>query len=77
MGAIEAKGISQRLIPRPATKIVCDLLSRALRVNAACSASISMPHHGHQNGPQQRGIRLLPPPILLGIIVAKDHIMVD
>jgi len=41
--------------------------------DAACIAST--PHHGHQNGPQRRGI-CLPPPILLGNIVAKDHVMV-
>ena len=32
-GAIEAKGISQRLTPRPTKKIARDLLSRALLVN--------------------------------------------
>jgi hypothetical protein len=41
--------------------------------DAACIAST--PHHGHQHGPQRRGIRL-PPPISLGIIVAKDYVMV-
>ena len=36
----------------------------------------STPHHGHHNGLQRRGICSLPPPISLGIIVAKDHVMV-
>jgi len=43
--------------------------------DAACSAPT--PHHGHRNGPQRRGICLPPPPILLGIILAKDHVMVS
>jgi hypothetical protein len=30
----------------------------------------------HQHSSQRRGIRSPPPPILLGIIVAKDHVMV-
>ena len=38
--------------------------------DAACIAST--PHYGHQNGPQRRGICSPPPPISLGIIVAKD-----
>jgi len=42
--------------------------------NAACIAAT--PHHGHQHGPQRRGIRSPPPPISLGIIAAKDHVMV-
>ena len=42
--------------------------------DAACVAST--PHHGHQNGPQRRGIRSPPPPISLGIIIAKDHVRV-
>jgi hypothetical protein len=42
--------------------------------DAACIAS--KPHHGHQHGPQRMGISLPPPPIPLGIIVAKDHVMV-
>ncbi len=41
--------------------------------DATCIAST--PHHGHRNGPQWRGIRS-PPPILLGIIIAEDHVMV-
>ena len=36
----------------------------------------STPHHGHHNGLQRRVICSLPPPILLGIIIAKDHVMV-
>ena len=36
----------------------------------------STPHHGHHNGQQRRGICSLPPPISLGIIIAKDHVMV-
>jgi hypothetical protein len=35
--------------------------------NVACIAST--PHHGHQNGLQQRGVCSPPPPILLGIII--------
>jgi hypothetical protein len=42
--------------------------------DAACIAST--PHHGHQNGLQRTGICSLLPPILLGIIIAKDHVMV-
>ena len=42
--------------------------------DAACSAST--PHHGHRNGLQRRGIGSPLPPISLGIIVAKDHVMV-
>ena len=42
--------------------------------DAACSAST--PHRGNRNGPQWRGICSPPPPILIGIIVAKDHVMV-
>ena len=41
---------------------------------AACIAST--PPHGHRNGQQQRCIRLLLLPFLLGVIVAKDHVMV-
>ena len=36
----------------------------------------TMPPHGHQNGLRRRCIRLSPPPFLLGIIIAKDHVMV-
>jgi hypothetical protein len=36
----------------------------------------STPHRGHHNGLQRRGICSLPPPISLGIIIAKDHVMV-
>jgi hypothetical protein len=43
--------------------------------DAACI--VSTPHHGHQNGLQRRGICSLPPPISLGIIIAKDHFMVN
>ena len=32
--------------------------------------------HGDQNGPQRRCIRLQPSPILIAVIVAKDHVMV-
>jgi hypothetical protein len=42
--------------------------------DAACIAST--PRHGHQHGPQRRGIGSPPPPISFGIIVAKDHGMV-
>ena len=42
--------------------------------DAACSAST--PHHGHRNGPQRRGICSPPLPISLGVIIAKDHVMV-
>ena len=44
--------------------------------DAACIGIASTPHHGHQNGLQRTGICSLPPPILLGIIIAKDHVMV-
>ena len=37
---------------------------------------IPEPPHGHRKWPQRRCIRLLPPPFLLGVIVAKDHVMV-
>jgi hypothetical protein len=36
----------------------------------------SMPLHGHRNDQQQRCIRSLPPPFSLGVIVAKDRVMV-
>ena len=36
----------------------------------------STPPHGHQNGQRWRCICLLPPPFLLGVIIAKDHVMV-
>jgi len=42
--------------------------------DAACTAST--PPHGHQNGLQRRCICSSPPVFLLGIIVAKDHVMV-
>jgi hypothetical protein len=42
--------------------------------DAACITST--PHHGHQNGLQWRGNCLPPQSISLGIIVAKDHVMV-
>jgi hypothetical protein len=42
--------------------------------DAACIAST--PPYGHQNGLQRRCIRSLPPPLLLGVIIAKDHVMV-
>ena len=32
--------------------------------------------HVHPNGPRRRCIRSLPPPILIAVIVAKDHVMV-
>ncbi len=42
--------------------------------DAACTSST--PPHGHWNGLQRRCIRSLPPAFLLGIILAKDHVMV-
>jgi hypothetical protein len=36
----------------------------------------SMPLHGHRNDQQQRCICSLPPPFSLGVIVAKDCVMV-
>ena len=44
--------------------------------NAACTAST--PLHGHRNGQRQRCILSLPPPppFSLGVIIAKDHVMV-
>ena len=42
--------------------------------NAACTAST--PPHGHRNGQRQRCILLLLPPFSLGVIIAKDHVMV-
>jgi len=43
-GAIEAEGISQRLIPRPTTRIACDLSSRALRVGLLDPLDLPMRH---------------------------------
>jgi hypothetical protein len=40
--------------------------------DAACIAST--PPHGHQNGLRRRCIRSSPPPFLLGVIIAKDHV---
>ena len=41
------------------------------------SRGIALSHrHGHQNGPQRRCICSPPPPILIAVIVAKDHVMV-
>jgi hypothetical protein len=42
--------------------------------DAACIAST--PPCGHQNGLQRRCICSLPLAFLLGIIIAKDHVMV-
>ena len=36
----------------------------------------SMPLHRHRNGLQRRCIHSSPPAFLLGIIIAKDHVMV-
>jgi hypothetical protein len=41
-----------------------------------CRMYASTPPYGHQNGLQRRCIRSSPPPFLLGVIVAKDHVMV-
>ncbi len=42
--------------------------------NAVCIPP--MPSHGHQNIPWWRCIRFSPPPFLLAIIIAKDHVVV-
>jgi hypothetical protein len=42
--------------------------------DAACIAST--PPHSHQNGLRWRCIRSSPPPFLLGVIIAEDHVMV-
>ena len=39
---------------------------------------ISLAHrNGYRNDPRQKCIRSSPPPFLLGVIIAKDHVMVD
>jgi len=42
--------------------------------DAECIAST--PPHGHQNGLRRRCIRSSPLPFSLGVIIAKDHVMV-
>ena len=42
--------------------------------DATCIAST--PPHGHRNGLSQRCIRSSTPPFLVGVIIAKDHVMV-
>jgi len=39
---------------------------------------ISLAHrNGYRNDPRRKCIRSSPPPFLLGVIIAKDHVMVD
>jgi hypothetical protein len=48
-------------------------LGHAASGDAACIAST--PRHGHKNEQRWRCICLSQPPFLLGVIVAKNHVM--